>query len=51
MAMIARPNAAAMPAGPRVPTAIAPQPAKTKTKVPIASAISAGPSGSDLNPR
>lgn len=40
-----------MPAGPNVPTAIAPQPAKTRAKVPIASATRAGPSGRDLKRR
>ena len=45
MVMIARPNAAATPGGPSVPTAIAPHPAKTRAKVPIASATRAGPSG------
>ena len=48
--MIARPKAAATPAVPTLPTAIAPQPAKTRAKVPIASATRAGPSGSGLNP-
>src|SRR5918994_3130109 len=52
MAMITSPNVSAMPTWPSAPvfslTMIAPAPAKTSAKVPIASAATAGASGTDF---